>query len=632
MRPCTSSKLANDGNYPDLQPAARANLSSTIDYHRSLLDQHRQQHESTRSSRIHTQPCHPSPNHSRGSIRQWLPLSNTKKTGPATYNNNKDKDATRKCNKTKNEKDHSSLESSSPPPPYPHLTRKDLEEFEALPVAIRRKYFSTLERLRLAQSSGILDHPKDHNEHREHGNADNQFHRRHKLRGASLSTDAALAGKPLGRPITSPSYRVRDHAHAHAVSVDTAFLAKLPAKIREKHLTREEQVIVAKQLRPSVILDAADEAILKVGRASRRPSPPPVYPPTLSSSARPSMDSLASDNAFATEHDALYDSFRWLDEDEDLDLRLTLDDYHVNLRETVPVLPKEVRPPSFRRHLSFSKIPFGRTSISSSRPGTKDAAHPVPNSPIPNPVVYPQNGRRKSRALSLITPKHTAHESITSIDPAATHYQDPEARLKLRVYLASPQKFDEAIEFGFPANGASTSPYGDIPSAKGHRRGMLSTDSEKFKTFLADDQSSTCSDDASLPDPESPRTPQTLDKHVKPFQPSGTDDYHSSRAPDSYAQAPAASREMTLRMTLTRPDLRACEDQMYGWQKGTQQYPGKLSQTWSSRDDTPTSAYAKDGPKESMDKIFADIDHELGLTPSTDGNVVKRFWNRVRRN
>lgn len=488
-----------------------------------------------------------------------------------------------------------------------------------------------MERLRLAQSSGILDYPKDFNDHREPTYFDNQHYRRHKLKGASLSTDVTLAGRPL----TSPTYRDRDHAHAHAVSVDTAFLAKLPAKIREKHLTREEQVIVAKQLRPSVILDAADEAILKVGRASRRPSPPPVYPPTLSSSERPSMDSLASDNASAGAHDALYDSFRWLDEDEDLDLRLTLDDYHINLRETVPMpeAPKEARPPSFRRHLSFSKIPFGRTSISSSRPGTKDTSHPMLNSPVPTPVVYPQNGRRKSRALSLITPKHNAHESIASIDPAAAHYQDPEARLKLRVYLASPQKFDEAIEFGFPSNDASASPYSDMPGVKGHRRGMLSTDSEKFKTFLEDDQSSTCSDDASLPDPESPRTPQTLDKHDKPLQRTGTSDYHSSRAPENYAHAPAASREMTLRMTLTRPDLRACEDQMYGWQKESQQqYTGKRSQTWSSRDDTPTSAYAKDGPKESMDKIFAEIDQELGLPPTTDNNVVKRFWNRVRRN
>lgn len=485
------------------------------------------------------------------------------------------------------------------------------------------QYFSTLERLRLAQSSGILDESKV---------PDNEHYRRHKFRGASLSTDAA--GKPLGRPTTSPSYR--DHAHAHAVSIDTAFLAKLPAKIREKHLTREEQVLIAKQLRQSVILDAADEAFLKVGRAKRRPSPPPLHPPTLSSSGRPSMESLPSNKAPAVAHgDALYDSFRWLDEDDDLDLRLALDDYHVNMKESVPMSPKEevVRAPSFRRHMSFSKIPFGRTSVSSSRPGTMDAAHPTAYPPAPSPVVYqqPQNGRRKSRALSLITPKHNARESISSIDPGAAHYQDPEARLKLRVYLASPQKFDEAIEFGFPSNDHAASPYRDGSSAKGHTRAMLSSDSENFKTFLEDDQSSTCSDDASLPDPESPRTPHTPDKNVKPLQRSATDEYHSSRLPEGYAQVPAASREMTLRMTLTRPDLRAHEDQMYGWQKESRQYSGKLSQTVSLRDDAHTSTYVRDCPKESMDKIFAEIDQELGPMPSTDGNVVKRFWNRVRR-
>ncbi|KAI1407487.1 hypothetical protein F5Y13DRAFT_174733 [Hypoxylon sp. FL1857] len=342
------------------------------------------------------------------------------------------------------------------------------------------------------------------------------------------------------------------------------------------------------------------------------------------------MESLLSDKASPGSPDALYDSFRWLDEDEDLDLRLALDDYHVNLRESAPMPPKDARPPSFRRHLSFSKIPFGRPSISSSRPGTKDAAPPTANSASQNSVTFAPPMRRKSRALSLITPKHSAQELISSIDPAAAHYQDPEARLKLRVYLASPQKFDEAVEFGFPSNDPSSAGLqGDLSSAKGQSRLIFSPDSEKFKTFLSDDKSSTYSDDVSLPDPESPRTPDTLDKHAKPLQLPSTDDY-SSRLPEGYAQVPAASREMTLRMTLTRPDLRACEDQIYGWQKGTRQYSSKPSQVLALRDDMPTSTYIRDGPKESMDRIFADIDQELG-PPSTDNNVMKRIWNRVRR-
>ncbi|KAI1459409.1 hypothetical protein F4805DRAFT_421460 [Annulohypoxylon moriforme] len=607
MRHCTGTNLS-DGNHTDLQVTRldAAGRSSTIDYHNSLLDQARQQHESEQPKRPHTHQCHPTQNHSLGSIRQWLPLSSIKRQRTSGNNDSPG----RGCNKKpKNEKDHNNHELT--PPPHPHLTRKDIEEFEALPVAIRRKYFSTLERLRLAQTSGILDHPSD-------------AFRHHKFRGASLS--AAAPGKLLERPTTAPSHR------GHAASVDLAFLARLPAKVREKHLSREEQVVIAKRLRQSVILDAADEAFLKAGRLANRRPTPPLYPPTLCSSARPSMESLTSDNASLKAHDALYDSFRWLDEDEDLDLRLALDDYHVNLRESVPVAPKESRPPSFRRHLSFSKIPFGRPSISSSRPATKDAAPPTAHSAAPSPIAYLPPVRRKSRALSLITPKHVAHESISSIDPGAAHYQDPEARLKLRVYLASPQKFDEAIEFGFPSNDPpSADTYKDLPSTRDQSRLMFSPDSEKFKTFLSDDRSSTYSEDASLPDPESPRTPNTLDKHVKPLQLSAADDY-SSRPSESYAQVPAASREMTLRMTLTRPDLRACEDQIYGWQKGSRQYSSKPAQILALQDEAPTSTtYVRDSPKDSMEKIFADIDQELGPPASTDNNVMKRIWNRVRR-
>ncbi|KAI1104154.1 hypothetical protein F4804DRAFT_307986 [Jackrogersella minutella] len=609
MRHSSNINLAGDGNHPDLQ-VTRFNAvdrSSTIDYHNSLLDQARQQHEFEQPQRPHSHQCHPAHNHSLGSIRQWLPLSNIKRQG-TTINSNT---TGRKCKRVKNEKDHHHSNSEVALPPHPHLTRRDIEEFEALPVAIRRKYFSTLERLRLAQTSGILDPKSDAYKH-------------HKSRGASLS--AVTPSKALGRPTTAPSHR------GHSASIDFAFLAKLPAKIREKHLSREEQLIIAKHLRKSVILDAADEAFLKAGRlASRRPTPPP-YASTLPSSVRPSMDSMRSDHAFVGPHDSLYDSFRWLDEDDDLDLRLGLEDYHVNLRESAPTPPKDPRPPSFRRHLSFSKIPFGRSSISSSRPATKDAAPPTARSASQSPVAYPPPVRRKSRALSLITPKHAAHESISSIDPDAAHYQDPEARLKLRVYLASPQKFDEAIEFGFPSNDpASAGVCGDLPSAKSQSHLVFSPDSEKFKTFLSDDRSSTYSEEASLPDPESPRTPNEPDKQVKPLQLSTADDF-SSRLPDGYAQVPAASREMTLRMTLTRPDLRACEDQIYGWQKGARQYSSKPAQILALRDDmhTPTT-FVKDGHKESMDKIFADIDQELGPPASTDNNVMKRIWNRVRR-
>jgi len=343
---------------------------------------------------------------------------------------------------------------------------------------------------------------------------------------------------------------------------------------------------------------------------------------------------------------SFYDTFRWLDEEEDLDLRLFLDDYHANLRDNIPSPTKQQRP-SFRRHLSISKIPFGRNSVSMSRPATKDAATPTsplhsPAGSIANPIAHT---RRKSRALSLITPRHAAQDSVSTFDPGAAHYQDPEARLKLRVYLASPQKFDEAIEFGFPS--------ADVLSAPGigkdggflhqnHARQKLSDGSSNMRTFLADDDDdddniSLNSDQISLGDPESPRTPQATESKPGAIRPvrvfpndtaSSKDNNRNVSEGGSYAQAPASSREMTLRMTLTRPDLRAHEEQIYGWQQkqGSQQVSRRSTAVSPAMMESAT--YIGDtSHKESMDR-GASLDWS---STTADKGVMKRFWNRVRR-
>jgi hypothetical protein len=350
-----------------------------------------------------------------------------------------------------------------------------------------------------------------------------------------------------------------------------------------------------------------------------------------------------------------YDSFRWLDEDEDLDLRLSLDDYHasLNLRENVPA-PSKQRRPSFRRQLSISKIPFGRLSLASSRPATQDAVG-SPMLPLQSPSSSTSefhfgHTRRKSRALSLITPKHAGNDLITAIDPSAAHYQDPEARLKLRVYLASPQKFDEAIEFGFPS---FDSPGADGPSHRPNRRQSRQhlSDGSNLRSFLADFDDADDDDDKlslttgqhSVADPESPQTPQTLEKPITrplPFRAASEPPAHAhmrNASECSYTMDSAGSREMTLRMTLTRPDLRAHEEQIYGWQQGVMRQTGKKPQQYSHlRDNSITNisqvaetAAPRGNSKESMDKVFAEIDQSVNYAPNN--NVMKRIWNRVRR-
>jgi hypothetical protein len=172
------------------------------------------------------------------------------------------------------------------------------------------------------------------------------------------------------------------------------------------------------------------------------------------------------------------------------------------------------------------------------------------------------------------------------VDPAAAHYKDPDARKKLRQYLASPQKFDEAVEFGFPSQSQSPpvvdpDPFKSSRSTSGNdAQNFLKEDTIEFIDRY-DDPDSDEDDTGSDGGLESPLTPASID-----------DIFHESRLYGSSIFAgidssdlpslnfnfdqdvcplvklpldPLANREMTLRMTLTRADLRANEEELYGW-------------------------------------------------------------------
>ncbi|AEO65353.1 uncharacterized protein THITE_2153998 [Thermothielavioides terrestris NRRL 8126] len=516
----------------------------------------------------------------------------------------------------------------------PQMTR---EQFEALPLAIQRKYFSTLERLRFAQESGLVDGISRHYH-------DISSFKRWKPRQERDAPEHTGGRRRRGSIVGS---------HPSAPDSSTS-LSGLSEATQEVGPRREEQIAVAGRQRTTVILDAADEAVYKLNQQSSRRN----LSTTASTSSpflSPARDSMEFSNGLekhADESDghvhvpqSFYDSFRWLDEEEDLDLRLFLDDYHANLREDPPTTKQR---PSFRRHMSISKIPFGRrSSVSSSRPGTNGTATPA--SPIHSPAGSVSNGlahvRRKSRALSLITPRHAPQPSITAFDPAAAHYQDPEARLKLRVYLASPQKFDEAVEFGFPsADALSAAPMLTLDTngiSRGHSKQKSGVDSPPYmRTFLADgddDDNLFLNDDQlSLADSDSPKTPEPLEhsraigaRHARLASAglaSGGDLGRRTPEGGCYAQAPASSREMTLRMTLTRPDLRAHEDEMYGrlQKQGYQQQQSRRPKARETRGVYPGPG----APKDSLEK-FPEIDHWNG--GAAEKGVMRRFWNRMRR-
>ena len=70
---------------------------------------------------------------------------------------------------------------------------------------------------------------------------------------------------------------------------------------------------------------------------------------------------------------------------------------------------------------------------------------------------------------------------------------------------------------------------------------------------------------------------------------------------------------MTLRMTLTRPDLRADETQLYGWQSA--------------------KSLSRDGPVDAEEKY--DVKGPFGGLdgwgpPEKESTGIKRFWNKVK--
>lgn len=348
---------------------------------------------------------------------------------------------------------------------------------------------------------------------------------------------------------------------------DAQWFLRLPDKVQRKHFTREERHALSGQ-RDSIDLDASEDRSCRVysqGRERNRSVP------TLRTSSYSSLSTLSTFDLELPAGSAfdMDDSMIWFDDDNDLDLssKLQLDDYHEFMTKAAESEVKSSkRRPSFRKALSLNQLPFGTNTP------------PVP--PLPK-ITYPAQ-------VTLSPPSQPVHKHVQSrpflahaqtsnsaIEASAKYYQDPEARLKLRVYLASPQNFDEAIEFGFPSLEDTEERFLSRPSLSRARK------TAPCKTFLHDDSPSlfdALDDDdeaestTSLPERDAPYTPvysvfnhgaMLLSPSVGPSSgssstlfPKSTVRHHTS---ETSAQPLGGSREMTLRMTLTRPELRADE-------------------------------------------------------------------------
>ncbi|KAF2635310.1 hypothetical protein P280DRAFT_484689 [Massarina eburnea CBS 473.64] len=449
-------------------------------------------------------------------------------------------------------------------------------EYEALPEPLKRKCFSSVERLRIEE---------------EHALHENQRH----IYSSPLPPSRA-SSVTLQRSITVRSRRRLRKAesvkHDHlAAQADAQFFLSLPEKVKRSAFSREEQILLVGSYTPSPLpllrressrhSSSADRDGSRNGsrngsrdhanhfgdfqfdfapergrpRTRERSSSFSSVSPTRASELLPQQDQDQDPNLDQDDQTA-----QPAQDDQDQDTEsslLYLDNMSAQLHHRRPSS-------SYRRTLSLTHLPLAIRTSTSSAPLESQLSNRV--------SVWHQRAHSASGRHSSLAP------ATPVFDPEATHYRDPEARKKLRT-LASPQKFDEAVEFGFAPskdNRGTKAAHYQLPP--------ISTDARNFsrdvQTFLNDDRMSFLEDDNdedkglesdmdSMVDLDSPVTPSSgLSLRCNTRQQSSNfSSIDSNGLPAHHPMAGGRfNREMTLRMTLTRPDLRADEDQLYGWQ------------------------------------------------------------------
>ncbi|USP77295.1 hypothetical protein yc1106_04569 [Curvularia clavata] len=463
-------------------------------------------------------------------------------------------------------------------------------EFEALPDSVQRKYFSSLERLQIQQQA--LTEPATSG-------------RSSQASSSRLRPSISLG---TGRRRRKSEKTVHDLDFSFS---DVEFFFSLPDKAQKQLFSRDEQLALhtwrehafladnqeeeewAQQRFDDFHFDFTDSSAFAISDAHR--------------SQRPLSDSSANNHLCTPS--GLFTA-------DETDPHNSTAPSFLDTMATPFFTSKEVPSANMRRTMSLTTYPLRRGSS----PSAFDFAGGAP-------------ARSHQRSLSSsLTGRTSSFHTPTSpiFDPEATHYQDPEARKKLRMYLASPQKFDEAIEFGFPSSTVqdTATPHYHLPKIDTHSCKF----SRDMQTFLKDGQLSFFDDDChenqglesdadSVADMDSPATPSStgVSFRLHSRQPS-----RRNTSVDSPTRSPVhaanwqLNREMTLRMTLTRPDLRADEDQLYGWQ---------------STAPSPNTKPPKDDPLALEDLVFTDdmtgTKGAFYVKPKPRGNLVSRLLKRA---
>ncbi|KAG8628724.1 hypothetical protein KVT40_002589 [Elsinoe batatas] len=323
----------------------------------------------------------------------------------------------------------------------------------------------------------------------------------------------------------SPNFITKLRARKQSTTRDSitpteaVWFLSLPDKVKRQHFTKEEQILIRARSELA-LLDASPETLNHVEDAHPRPhtrTKSMAYDssqtsPMPSPSLMPSMTPLSSRHSMALES-----------------LRARPTQWHAS-----PEIAQEKFPQHLQPQLCPPQQTFLRSPTINFNGWDNVKGSPFLDTPRPN------TGRSMSQTSQRAGPPPPLN--ITK----PLYLKDPATKALLKD-CASNGRFEETLIFGFP-----TVMYGD------------GVEDEREELSSADE--------IEPPTPDSFNQPQIISRKSGYFSvnsqeddaaPSPTILRHGSNT--SYFEE-LMKRDMTLRMTLTKPELRASEEELYGWQ------------------------------------------------------------------
>jgi len=208
---------------------------------------------------------------------------------------------------------------------------------------------------------------------------------------------------------------------------------------------------------------------------------------------------------------------------------------------------KQERKRTFRRSFSLKPLPLPPPTLT-----------PVPALPSPSSIHHLDKPSKLRRSKTDPVFEHR------ELPADAKYILDPETRKALRNF-ASPQMFDETIHFGFPSAEPDLPTLTETPGSDHIRDYSLTFSSSEDEDSTSAHSPVTPTHHGGFTEPAVVRNISSADSD--PAMPLQQIMSFGGKTPD-YRRSPSfGQREPTLRMTLTRPDLRAPENELYGWQK-----------------------------------------------------------------